>query len=204
MLRAKPEAFVLRAAQRAEWRSVTRPHHLGLPEGGRLSSKLYLLQLSIVRFLMPDVLPMSRTFRRKHERHEYYWVWHDWDSRTPYGYRVRIDPQSEKGRKALAGFHSDKAVTMLSAALVPQGVRPTDLQFQRPHAAPLLGRSRIRPGFSRLAPSRGQPQLVVTMPTVHRGEHAGLPAGKVGGDKLAPAGYTGAHQEERFNDRDYP
>ena len=59
---------------------------------------------------------MSRTFRRKHMQHEYYWVLHDWDSHAPYGLWVRIDPRSTKGRKALARFHSDKPVTMGGAA----------------------------------------------------------------------------------------
>jgi hypothetical protein len=58
---------------------------------------------------------MSRTFRRKQERHEYYWVLRDWDSHAPCGSWVRIDPASTKGRKALAHFHSDKAVTMGAA-----------------------------------------------------------------------------------------
>lgn len=29
---------------------------------------------------------MARTFRRKRECHEYYWVLHDWESRLPYGH----------------------------------------------------------------------------------------------------------------------
>ena len=46
---------------------------------------------------------MARTFRRKHERHEYRWL---------LGYR---NPDSREGRKALAIFHSDKTVTMTGA-----------------------------------------------------------------------------------------
>jgi hypothetical protein len=41
---------------------------------------------------------MSRTFRRKQERHEYYWVLHDWEAKLPYGYWVQLDPRSRKGR----------------------------------------------------------------------------------------------------------
>jgi hypothetical protein len=52
---------------------------------------------------------MSRTFRRKRERHEYYWVLHDWDLNLPFGHRVFLDPRSKAGRKAIARFHSDKA-----------------------------------------------------------------------------------------------
>ena len=59
---------------------------------------------------------MARTYRRKQERHEYYWVLHDWDAHAPHGQWVRIDPRSEKGRRALARFHSDKEVTMSGAA----------------------------------------------------------------------------------------
>jgi hypothetical protein len=59
---------------------------------------------------------MARTFRRKRERHEYYWVLHDWKSRLPYGHWVQLDPRSKAGRKAIAHFHSDKAVTMRGSA----------------------------------------------------------------------------------------
>ena len=59
---------------------------------------------------------MSRTIRRKRERHEYYWVLHDWESRLPRGHWVQLDPRSEAGRKAIALFHSDKSVTMGSSA----------------------------------------------------------------------------------------
>ena len=59
---------------------------------------------------------MARTFRRKQQRHEYYWVLHDWESRLPYGRWVQIDPRSMAGRKAIARFHSDKTVTMSGSA----------------------------------------------------------------------------------------
>jgi hypothetical protein len=52
------------------------------------------------------------TFRRKQQHHEYFWVLHDWGPRLPYGRWVQIDPRSRAGRKAIAGFHSDKTVTM--------------------------------------------------------------------------------------------
>jgi len=52
---------------------------------------------------------MSRTFRRKREHHEYYWVLHDWESKSAYGQWVQIDPRSRVGRKAMARFHSDKS-----------------------------------------------------------------------------------------------
>ena len=59
---------------------------------------------------------MSRTFRRKRERHEYYWVLNDWDFSLSFGHRVLLDLHSKPGRKAIARFHSDKAVTMGSSA----------------------------------------------------------------------------------------
>ena len=59
---------------------------------------------------------MAHTFRRKRERHEYYWVLHDWASRFSRGHWVQLDPRSKAGRKALARFHSDKIVTMGGSA----------------------------------------------------------------------------------------
>ena len=61
---------------------------------------------------------MSRTFRRKQERHEYYWALHDWESKAPFGQWVPLDPHSKAGRKALARFHADngKAVTVGGSA----------------------------------------------------------------------------------------
>ena len=51
---------------------------------------------------------MASTFRRKKERHKYYWVLHDWESRLLRSGRVQLDPRSKAGRKAVARFHSDK------------------------------------------------------------------------------------------------
>ena len=59
---------------------------------------------------------MAHTFRRKRERHEYYWVLHDWEFRVSRGHWVQLDPRSKAGRKALARFHSDKIVTMGGSA----------------------------------------------------------------------------------------
>jgi hypothetical protein len=59
---------------------------------------------------------MARTFRRKRERHEYYWVLHDWESRLPFGHWVQLDPRSTAGRKAIARFHSDRETTLRSSA----------------------------------------------------------------------------------------
>jgi hypothetical protein len=58
---------------------------------------------------------MSRTFRRKAERHEYYWVLRDSDQRA-LGHWVLLAPRSKGGRKAIARFHSDAMVTMRASA----------------------------------------------------------------------------------------
>jgi len=44
---------------------------------------------------------MSRTYRRRGERHEYRWV-----------LRVVLDRNSPEGRRAIARFHSDAQATM--------------------------------------------------------------------------------------------
>ena len=59
---------------------------------------------------------MSRTVRRKNQKHEYVWVLKDWDLFMNRGSRVRHDEHSPVGRKAIARFHSDKEVTMGSSA----------------------------------------------------------------------------------------
>ena len=59
---------------------------------------------------------MSRTIRRKNQRHEYVWALKDWDLLMNGGPSVRHDQHSPIGRKAIALFHSDKEVTMGSSA----------------------------------------------------------------------------------------
>jgi hypothetical protein len=59
---------------------------------------------------------MSRTYRRRGEHHEYYWMLRDWESAEPFGARIRLDRNSKEGRRALARFHSDAEVTMGSSA----------------------------------------------------------------------------------------
>jgi len=64
---------------------------------------------------------MSRTYRRRGERHEYSWVLRDscWIN----GVRVPflIDPRSKEGRRALARFHADAYSSLRSPA--PQWYR---------------------------------------------------------------------------------
>lgn len=59
---------------------------------------------------------MSRTYRRRRHRYEYRWVLHDWKATVPSGTTVLLDPRSLEGSRAIARFHSDKEVTMGSAA----------------------------------------------------------------------------------------
>lgn len=57
---------------------------------------------------------MSRTYRRRGERHEYRWVLRDWffDSTSSRFTPYLIDHHSPEGRRAIARFHSDAEVTM--------------------------------------------------------------------------------------------
>jgi len=59
---------------------------------------------------------MSRTVRRKNQKHEYSWVLKDWHLFIHGGPSVRHDQHSLLGKKAIALFHSDKEVTMGSSA----------------------------------------------------------------------------------------
>ena len=55
---------------------------------------------------------MSRTYRRRGERHEYRWVLRDRSDATPWWAHALLDPHSKEGRRAIARFHSDAEVTM--------------------------------------------------------------------------------------------
>ena len=79
---------------------------------------------------------MSRTYRRRGQDHEYYWVLLDFRPGAPL--HSRLDARSKEGRRAIARFHSDKEVTMGGAA--PRWYRKTfdrrlrsfnDRQFRR-------------------------------------------------------------------------
>jgi hypothetical protein len=59
---------------------------------------------------------MSRTYRRRGERHEYRWVLLDWVFESGHYMRVLIESRSPDGRRAIARFHSDAEFTMRSAA----------------------------------------------------------------------------------------
>ena len=57
---------------------------------------------------------MSRTYRRRGERHEYRWVLREWIFESGHFRPITIDPNSPEGRRAIARFHSDSEVTMKS------------------------------------------------------------------------------------------
>lgn len=59
---------------------------------------------------------MSRTYRRRSQRHEYRWVLRDWEWRDFVLVPVLVDARSKEGRRAIARFHSDAESTVSSSA----------------------------------------------------------------------------------------
>jgi hypothetical protein len=59
---------------------------------------------------------MSRTYRRRGERHEYRWVLREWTFESGHLMRITLDRNSPEGRRAIARFHSDSEVTMKGGA----------------------------------------------------------------------------------------
>lgn len=59
---------------------------------------------------------MSRTYRRRGERHEYRWVLREWTFESGHLIRLSIEANSREGRRAIARFHSDAEVTMKGGA----------------------------------------------------------------------------------------
>jgi len=55
---------------------------------------------------------MSRTYRRRDERHEYRWVLRDWVIESGRVTPAVLDRHSTQGRRAIARFHSDAESTM--------------------------------------------------------------------------------------------
>ena len=75
---------------------------------------------------------MSRTYRRRGQRHEYRWVLRDssWINRVLVP--VLIDARSREERRVLARFHSDAESTLRSSA--PHWYRRT-FQVRHRHSA---------------------------------------------------------------------
>ena len=57
---------------------------------------------------------MSRTYRRRGQRHEYRWVLRDWKRKNFVLIPVLLEARSEEGRRAIARFHSDAESTVRS------------------------------------------------------------------------------------------
>ena len=55
---------------------------------------------------------MSRTYRRRGERHEYRWVLREWIVESGHVTPVVLDRNSPEARRAIARFHSDAQATM--------------------------------------------------------------------------------------------
>jgi len=55
---------------------------------------------------------MSRTYRRRGERHEYCWVLREFVFEAGCLTRIAMDRASPVGRRAIARFHSEAEVTM--------------------------------------------------------------------------------------------
>jgi len=53
---------------------------------------------------------MSRTYRRRGERHEYCWVLREWAFESDCPGPFLMDRRSLEGRRAIARFHSDAGV----------------------------------------------------------------------------------------------
>lgn len=88
---------------------------------------------------------MSRTYRRRGERHDYEWVLRDyrWANRALIPFF--IDLRSKEGRRAIARFHSDAYWTLRSAA--PRWYRRSFDHRQRTLNARQLRRWRDDPGY---------------------------------------------------------
>jgi hypothetical protein len=59
---------------------------------------------------------MSRTYRRRGQRHDYRWVLRNFHWINGVLIPFQVDPNSNEGRRAIARFHSDACQTMRSAA----------------------------------------------------------------------------------------
>jgi hypothetical protein len=92
---------------------------------------------------------MSRTYRRRGQRHEYRWVLREWHWSGGALAPHQIDPRSKEGRRAIARFHSDVERTMSSGPprwyrrvydhrLRTQNLREFRRWLDDPHYEPVL------------------------------------------------------------------
>ena len=86
---------------------------------------------------------MSRTYRRRGQRHEYRWVLRDSIWIEDVLVTIFVDAHSKQGRRVIARFHSDAYWTLRSgAALVPTHLRGSPSQGEPRGTSPLARRSR--------------------------------------------------------------
>jgi hypothetical protein len=95
---------------------------------------------------------MSRTYRRRGERHEYRWVLRDWKYAAPLWAPFLLDPRSKGGRRAIARFHSDAEVTMRGGA--PHWFRRIFKRRLRNANSRQLRRWLLHPGYDAVMQSR--------------------------------------------------
>lgn len=88
---------------------------------------------------------MSRTYRRRGERHEYRWVLCEWAFESDCLRAFLIDRHSPEGRRAIARFHSDREVTMKGG--VPHWFRRVFKRRQSTSNARELRRWLADPGY---------------------------------------------------------
>jgi hypothetical protein len=58
---------------------------------------------------------MSRTYRRKNETQDYYWVLREWHFRRTYFDVTHHDKNSQEGKRRIKVYHSDAQCTMDNA-----------------------------------------------------------------------------------------
>jgi len=92
---------------------------------------------------------MSRTYRRRAQRHDYDRVLRDYDWVNGVLTQLRIDAWSKKGRHALARFHSD-------AYAFDTGTAPTDLVVKSdiPRPRSIVRQSAVRVSTAGRCPPR--------------------------------------------------
>jgi hypothetical protein len=95
---------------------------------------------------------MSRTYRRRGERHEYGWVLREWTFEAGHVKRVMLERNSPDGRRAIARFHSDAQVTMKGG--VPRWFRRIFKRRQREANTRQLLRWLADPGYEPVMSAR--------------------------------------------------
>lgn len=90
---------------------------------------------------------MSRTYRRKNERHEYHRVLRDYSQEAYLPAYVPVDRHSKEGRRALARFHSDAYTSMSLKSSAPRKFRKSYQRRLNEGNQRMLRRWLADPGF---------------------------------------------------------